>query len=151
MLGQWRPAKIRKSHCCVPLAATFSKRRKIGASWSERCDAYWEGSSPWLRSLLCTPIALLDFNNHCKPWSNFHIIKNSFWAWSLLTSSVHSCYLGQQLFRFTRMLVGARKRPTSWEISLWMTPSEAPKALQTSECNELLDPTRASCWIFAQH
>ena len=26
------------------------------------------------------------------------------------------------------------------EILLWMTPSEAPKALQTSECSELLDP-----------
>ena len=34
---------------------------------------------------------------------------------------------------------------------LWMTPSEAPKALQASECSELLDPTRASCWISAQH
>ena len=32
-----------------------------------------------------------------------------------------------------------------------MTPSEAPKALQASECSELLDPTRASCWISAQH
>ncbi len=33
----------------------------------------------------------------------------------------------------------------------WMTPSEAPKALQASECNELLDPMRANSWIFAQH
>ena len=32
-----------------------------------------------------------------------------------------------------------------------MTPSEAPKALQASECSELLDPMRASCWISAQH
>ena len=38
----------------------------------------------------------------------------------------------------------------SREILLWMTPSEAPKALQASECSELLDPTGASCWIFAQ-
>ena len=28
---------------------------------------------------------------------------------------------------------------------------EAPKALQASECSELLDPTRANCWISAQH
>ena len=49
------------------------------------------------------------------------------------------------------MLAVARKQTTSWEILLWMTPSEAPKALQTSECSELLDPMRASCWIFAQH
>ena len=33
------PQKLRKSHWCVPFTATFSKRRKIGASWSERCDA----------------------------------------------------------------------------------------------------------------
>ena len=32
-----------------------------------------------------------------------------------------------------------------------MTPSEAPKALQASECSELLDPARANCWISAQH
>ena len=30
--------KFRKSHWCVPFTATFSKRRKIGALWSERCD-----------------------------------------------------------------------------------------------------------------
>ena len=39
----------------------------------------------------------------------------------------------------------------SKEILLWMTPSEAPWALQASECSELLDPLRASCWISAQH
>ena len=40
---------------------------------------------------------------------------------------------------------------TSREMLLWMTQSEAPKALQASECSELLDPMRASCWISAQH
>ena len=50
-----------------------------------------------------------------------------------------------------RRLVAARKLATSGEILLWMTPSEAPKALQASECSELLDPMRASCWISAQH
>lgn len=49
------------------------------------------------------------------------------------------------------MLAAARKQAASREILLWMTPSEAPKALQASECSELLDPMRASCWIFAQH
>jgi hypothetical protein len=48
-------------------------------------------------------------------------------------------------------LVVAHKQTTSREILLWMTPSEAPKALQASECSELLDPTRANCWISAQH
>ena len=49
------------------------------------------------------------------------------------------------------VLVNAQKHITSREILLWMTPSEAPKALQASACNELLGPTGASCWIFAQH
>ena len=49
------------------------------------------------------------------------------------------------------LLVNAQKHITSREILLWMTPSEAPKALQASACNELLGPTGASCWIFAQH
>ena len=49
------------------------------------------------------------------------------------------------------MLVAALEQTTSREILLWMTPSEAPKALQASECSELLDPTRANCWISAQH
>ena len=50
-----------------------------------------------------------------------------------------------------QLLVVARKLTTSREMLLWMTPSEAPKALQASECSELLDPMRASCWITAQH
>ena len=49
------------------------------------------------------------------------------------------------------LLAEARKLTASKEILLWMTPSEAPWALQASECSELLDPLRASCWISAQH
>ena len=45
----------------------------------------------------------------------------------------------------------AHKLVASQEILLWMTPSETPKALQASECRELLDLMRASCWISAQH
>ena len=45
----------------------------------------------------------------------------------------------------------AHKLVASQGILLWMTPSETPKALQASECRELLDPMRASCWISAQH
>ena len=37
-VGTWVPQKLMKSHWCVPFTATFSKRRKIGALWSERCD-----------------------------------------------------------------------------------------------------------------
>ena len=39
-----------------------------------------------------------------------------------------------------------RKLPQP-EILLWTTPVEPPRALQASECHELLDPTRASCVI----
>ena len=49
------------------------------------------------------------------------------------------------------LLAAAQKQATSKEIVLWMTASEAPKALQASECSELLNPMRASCWISAQH
>ncbi len=45
----------------------------------------------------------------------------------------------------------ALNAPTVGLEPTWMTPSEAPKALQASECSELLDPMRASCWISAQH
>lgn len=55
------------------------------------------------------------------------------------------------LCRICCWLVVAQEQTTSREILLWMTPSEAPKALQASECSELLDPTRANCWISAQH
>jgi len=60
----------------------------------------------------------------------------------------------QQQIRWTPMklcmLAFARTRPPLSEILLWMTPSEPPRALQASECSELLDPTRASCLIPAQ-
>ena len=57
---------------------------------------------------------------------------------------------GRNESRNEMVLAAARKRTASQEILLWMTPSEAPKALQASECSELLDPTGASYWIFAQ-
>ena len=48
-------------------------------------------------------------------------------------------------------LATARTQVAAREIVLWTTPSEPPKALQASECSELLDPMRASCLILAQH
>ncbi len=48
------------------------------------------------------------------------------------------------------IMTPAREHGADAEILLWMTPSESPRALQTSECNELLDPTRASWLILAQ-
>ena len=71
------------------------------------------------------------------------------WSPHTLTSRIANC---AELWQFLRsVLAVARKQATSQEILLWMTPSEAPKALQASECSELLDPMRASCWISAQH
>ena len=61
------------------------------------------------------------------------------------------CSALQGIDNNSQLLAVARKLTTSLEILLWMTPSEAPKALQASECSELLDPMRASCWISAQH
>ena len=57
---------------------------------------------------------------------------------------------GRQLATARKLVETARKLVASQEILLWMTPSET-KALQASECSELLDPMRASCWISAQH
>ena len=49
-----------------------------------------------------------------------------------------------------KVLVPARTQTPLSEILLWMTPSEPPRALQASECSELLDPTRANYMILAQ-
>ena len=72
--------------------------------------------------------------------SSFQTMKN---PWRLLFQTFS--------FHASQLLAIARKLIASKEILLWMTPSEAPKALQASECSELLDPTGASCWIVAQH
>jgi len=48
-------------------------------------------------------------------------------------------------------LAGAPKQPASKQILLWNSPTEAPKALQASECSELLGHMEANYWIFAQH
>ena len=64
--------------------------------------------------------------------------RSAFWGYNLCELARHS-------------LAVARKQSASEEILLWMTPSEAPKALQASECSELLNPMRAICWIAAQH
>ena len=63
---------------------------------------------------------------------------------------IHIKYIKQLYVIVTHMLAVAHELTALKEILLWMTPSDAPKALQASECSELLDPTGASCWIFAQ-
>ena len=47
VVGAYAPQKLRNSHCCVPFTATFSKRRKIGSLWSERCDEHMASVDPW--------------------------------------------------------------------------------------------------------
>ena len=58
---------------------------------------------------------------------------------------INVCQCDNLILATARMQIAAR------EIVLWTTPSEPPKALQASECSELLDPMRASCLILAQH
>ena len=60
MIGEYTPQKLRNSHCCVPFTATFSKRRKIGSLWSERCDAV-QGSQVQVRQLKINKVVLLLF------------------------------------------------------------------------------------------
>jgi len=52
-------------------------------------------------------------------------------------------------FTFNCWQPRGREMPLS-EIMLWATPEGPPRALQTSECRELLNPTRTSCLILAQ-
>ena len=60
-----------------------------------------------------------------------------------------SCFAKEE--KKDHSLATARTQVAAREIVLWTTPSEPPKALQASECSELLDPMRASCLILAQH
>ena len=75
-IGEYTPQKLRNSHCCVPFTATFSKRRKIGSLWSERCDAEsWASTSefrPHLEISSALPLLHDRFNtNHgrCSNWA----------------------------------------------------------------------------------
>ena len=77
-----------------------------------------------------------------------HLLSASSPSYSLdLQTSLYS----EEQHSFCQQLATARKLIASQEILLWMTPLETPKALQASECSELLDRMRASCWISAQH
>ena len=76
-------------------------------------------------------------------------VERTFWPRLRKLCAASSSRLLSELWR--HMLVAALKRTTTGEILLWMIPSEPPKALQASECSELLDPMRASCQIPAQH
>ena len=113
-------------------APVFDARAKSHAAWCVLSVPFWVALQTILggftsrsveKSLCCSPHALTSRTANCAE------------IWHLPRS----------------MLAVARKQATSQEILLWMTPSEAPKALQASECSELLDPMRASCWISDQH
>ena len=84
------------------------------------------------------------------PQGGWHLGRMS-WLVSCSGAIKHLIHDPEETASWGRLLEEARKLTSSREILLWMTPSEAPKALQASECSELLDPMRASCWIFAQH
>ena len=56
------PQKLWKSHWCVPFMATFSKRRKIGALWSKRCDDIGAQGSLSLVMHLCLCLLTLPLH-----------------------------------------------------------------------------------------
>ena len=100
--GPRSPQKFRKSHWCVPFTATFSKRRKIGALWSERCDASsaFLSSPPqkqknvhvsyeFLRMLLPAFVfwnSCQHWFHKCLTWWGFHPLKISCARWILIIS-----------------------------------------------------------------
>ena len=61
-------------------------------------------------------------------------------------------YLSCLLCAWRFLIVGNRADAgyLSQKFCCGPTPKEPPTALQTSECNELLNPTRTSCMILAQ-
>ena len=68
IVGTRVPQKLRDSHWCVPFTATFSKRRKIGALWSEHCDSARGGSWP----------IILNFENWKEVFGNYFWVKHFF-------------------------------------------------------------------------
>ena len=118
----------------------ISERRKIGAWWYERRDDQ-DTVDPVL-SLIedARQVLFKSKGPRGKPFAKTD--RDLSRLVDKLTSSMRT---------LRSLLAVARKLTTSWEILLWMTSSEAPKALQASECSELLDSMRASCWISAQH
>ena len=92
-----------KSHWCVPFTATFSKRRKIGASWSERCD---EQGCPCWTSRLCA-------------FSTFCSYECEFLAMLMCSCSIHrSCLL---------LLTNSRWRPYRVECTGSLLTSEVKR------------------------
>jgi len=74
------PQKFRKSHWCVPFTATFSKRRKIGASWSERCDGWRWIESAWARGNF-------GFKGYGFPVSAEQEVRNSYYTNAILMAT----------------------------------------------------------------
>ena len=96
--AQRAPQKLRKSHWCVPFTATFSKRRKIGALWSERCDSQFGAKHFCSNSDFL--LAVLFGASHCTSNSDFSL------AASLATHCVSVLVLLQpkKSFRLLRAL-----------------------------------------------
>ena len=67
------PQKFWKSHWCVPFTATFSKRRKIGALWSERCDGAHINQAGCEGDLIMQHV-VLPRSRHCDVGMHAYVI-----------------------------------------------------------------------------
>ena len=74
-IGEYTPQKLRNSHCCVPFTATFSKRRKIGSLWSERCDARHKVQAKKQQCKICLSGALSHVPGKSILHNDLHILR----------------------------------------------------------------------------
>ena len=69
VLLEWKlPKNLRQSHWCIPFTATFSKRRKIGALWRERCDTTLSLITSQVKICIQTLRCKLYYRNHSHKW-----------------------------------------------------------------------------------
>ena len=110
MVGDHKPPqKLRKSHWCVPFTATFSKRRKIGASWSERCDTYRSQ-----RKKISQPTARWQYLNSTDADNKLH-------PWTLQTCRTNTCMLIKYTLPLSHIAPQSsfHQKRKLWPFQLW--------------------------------
>ena len=151
---KWPRRSTTSSTSRIMLRVVDALRLEATVLW---CSGQW-GSFFHSQMFLFTLLSKLCFHPH---------FAKDIWGWKKTFDFYLMCFSPSNVFRDIYheraggspnahnnqidLLAAARKLTASREMLLWMTPSEAPKALQASECSELLDPMRASCGILAQH
>ena len=110
MVGDHKPPQnLRKSHWCVPFTATFSKRRKIGASWSERCDTYRSQ-----RKKISQPTARWQYLNSTDADNKLH-------PWTLQTCRTNTCMLIKYTLPLSHIAPQSsfHQKRKLWPFQLW--------------------------------